>query len=242
MLFRSHLEKHKPDVYTSLLYESDDLEDFNDVCRAYSEYFDVVEDDQWANLIPEHGYDAPPLRDKVKEYWQKLPPGKLEEISRIRSDFQIERWKTLPAEERRKHSESVSNGRKSMTDDARKSRADKMYKNFHRNDDGSYANPKVGAMIEKFKLERKSGANPSAKRVMFLGVEYQCISDVSLVNPEYSVNKVMKMLNDASITNCYYIDKKREFQPLTCPHCGKEGDTSSSFKRWHMNNCRNKSQ
>lgn len=54
----SILNKYPSSIHTILLHTSDDLDQFNDVCKIYSEMFDVVNNKDFANLIPENGYDG----------------------------------------------------------------------------------------------------------------------------------------------------------------------------------------
>ena len=54
--WKRHLEIHGKDILTELLFETDNLEELTKRAIEYSSEFDVVESDEWANLIPESGY------------------------------------------------------------------------------------------------------------------------------------------------------------------------------------------
>jgi hypothetical protein len=55
--WKAHLNKHGIDFNTELLYETHDYDDFVKVCVFYSNFYNVVENDEFANVIHEIGYD-----------------------------------------------------------------------------------------------------------------------------------------------------------------------------------------
>lgn len=55
--WKSHLKKYGVDIKTELLYESNDYNDFIIQCLFYSDIFNVSLSDEFANQIPECGYD-----------------------------------------------------------------------------------------------------------------------------------------------------------------------------------------
>lgn len=55
--WKKHLSKHGIDLSTELLCESDDIEIFSTICKIISDDLNVVESDEFANLIPELGYN-----------------------------------------------------------------------------------------------------------------------------------------------------------------------------------------
>lgn len=55
--WQRHLKKHGYDFTTELLYETDDYEDFLEQCLYYSALYDVVLNEEFANLVPETAYE-----------------------------------------------------------------------------------------------------------------------------------------------------------------------------------------
>jgi hypothetical protein len=54
-----YLRKHKEvSVKTKVLFQSEDLNRFKEKCLYYSDLFDVVNSEEWANLMPESGIDS----------------------------------------------------------------------------------------------------------------------------------------------------------------------------------------
>ena len=53
-----HLEKHGYDYSTKIIYQSSDYSDFLEMCYHYSSEYEVAKSNQWANAIPEHGYES----------------------------------------------------------------------------------------------------------------------------------------------------------------------------------------
>ena len=50
-----HLKKHGNNVWTNIVYQSDDSEEIKNVGVYLSELWNVVDSDEWANLKPETG-------------------------------------------------------------------------------------------------------------------------------------------------------------------------------------------
>lgn len=60
--WRNHLERHGKTVKTTLIYCDEDRERFSRVCSFISEYLDIVDSEEWANLIPEDGVNTQNVR------------------------------------------------------------------------------------------------------------------------------------------------------------------------------------
>lgn len=59
--WKRHLNQHGEDVETIWASEEfHDAEDLTDFALLFSELFDIVNSDQWANLVPENGIDGAP--------------------------------------------------------------------------------------------------------------------------------------------------------------------------------------
>lgn len=53
--WREHIRKHGNDVWTNIIYQSDDAEDISKIGIYLSEKWNVVDSEYFANLIPENG-------------------------------------------------------------------------------------------------------------------------------------------------------------------------------------------
>jgi hypothetical protein len=51
------IKKHPSEIYTTLIYSSNNIEEFNSICVAYSNLLNVKGSSIFANLIDEMGYD-----------------------------------------------------------------------------------------------------------------------------------------------------------------------------------------
>lgn len=54
-IWKRHIKKHGYDVTTEILFQSENLEEFKQKCLHYSHLFNIVESQQWANLVVENG-------------------------------------------------------------------------------------------------------------------------------------------------------------------------------------------
>lgn len=57
--WRLHLAKHGKNLSTQILLETDNLSSFKEKGLYYSNLWDIVKSDKWANLCPEDGIGAP---------------------------------------------------------------------------------------------------------------------------------------------------------------------------------------
>lgn len=125
--WRKHLEKHGYNFSTELLFESEDYEEFVKICLYYSTYFNVALSEEFANAIPEMGYENylgkeennlvswwkyasdsmkqkvyAKRSDSIRYYHANLPPEEKRRISDKISESLIKNWKSKTLEERRK--------------------------------------------------------------------------------------------------------------------------------------------
>ena len=63
--WKRHLRTHGNNISTQILFETSSLEELKNEGIKYSAIYDVVESDEWANLIPETGYN----KDKQRSGW-----------------------------------------------------------------------------------------------------------------------------------------------------------------------------
>jgi hypothetical protein len=84
--WRNHLQKHGVTFTTELLCESTDYDEFVEVCKYYSELYDVVNSAEFANAIPEAGYDNGGSKSNLEIFWDHADPELKAEIYKKRTD------------------------------------------------------------------------------------------------------------------------------------------------------------
>lgn len=69
-LWRRHLSKHGEDISTEVIFQTEDKDYFNEVCKETSIKLNVVESTDWLNIVPEQGdggnTSASPAYQKAK--------------------------------------------------------------------------------------------------------------------------------------------------------------------------------
>lgn len=114
--WKAHLKKHGCNFSTFVLYEDEDYESFLEQCIFYSAEYNVAINEEFANLIPEHGYgfvqgtnwyeyatqemitDMNAKRKKTLDNWTSERKA---ENSKIISNASKKYWDSLTLEERR---------------------------------------------------------------------------------------------------------------------------------------------
>lgn len=179
----SHLAVHGRDVDTELLFESDDLNVFRDMCLWYSDHYDAVESREWANILPENGVTGGGSFHHLDEEHQARIK---ERISKIH----------LGKPKTPEHKMAVSAGRIAMDKVDRETRADKIR--------AVYKTGKHDALFERYSLERVGASNPNAKEVVVFGVTYGSISEAM-----HATNMSRAMINNRLKSNkhsdCYMV-------------------------------------
>lgn len=274
----AHLKKHGRDFTTEVIYESDDYLEFVEKCIYYSELFDVVNNSDFANLIPESGYNgswfhyatnemrknavlkASETRKKKKaefpEYYSKSAKQRWERTSlEIRQKFEDARRKGLEKFFKNRDSDEFLSWREKLSV-AQKERISKIpfeiLSERNRKHRLSMSDEKKEMRREKFKLakergcydanikrmkeERKGTNNPYARVITWMGTEYTFSQFKSLNIPKREISEKMNVWE-----NCHDSGSRIQDKPfVVCPHCNKCGKATSSFKRWHFDNCKNK--
>ena len=82
----NHLEKHGKSITTELIYQTEDYKDFVDRCNHYSMLYDVVYSKEWANLVPETGYNNNDGLPNVVLFWMYADEETKKEIVKKRSE------------------------------------------------------------------------------------------------------------------------------------------------------------
>ena len=67
--WKRHLKEHGSDIMTEVVFQTEDLNEFNAVCLKYSKDLNVKSSDEWANLIEENGLDGGTTHNNP--YWLK---------------------------------------------------------------------------------------------------------------------------------------------------------------------------
>lgn len=66
--WKKHIKKYGNNISTELIYTSDNYEDFLEMCIHYSNYFNIVDSNEYLNMIPEFGYDD--TVNNFELYWK----------------------------------------------------------------------------------------------------------------------------------------------------------------------------
>lgn len=125
--WNNHLKKHGFDFSTELLYESDDYDGFLQQCLYYSDLYDVARSKDFANVVPETGYNTCEGASNLELWWKYASEEAKDEVISKRSvsikrnhwihsdqaeDIQkrvvasnVEYWKRFTPDERREMTE-----------------------------------------------------------------------------------------------------------------------------------------
>lgn len=68
--WKKHLSKHGPDFSTEVLFETTNKDEIKQQGIYYSNKFNVVSSDEWANLVPEQGDGG--YRANLESYWEGM--------------------------------------------------------------------------------------------------------------------------------------------------------------------------
>lgn len=135
--WKNHIKKYGKQIHTEVIYESENYTEFLDKCYHYSEIYDIVNSDDWANAIPETGYgggnfasfwkslDDETKRELIirrnssikKNHWSLGECA--EEIRKIISSVQIDTWKNLTEDQQIIRMEKLRSFKGDITDTTR---------------------------------------------------------------------------------------------------------------------------
>lgn len=131
---------------------------------------------------------------------------------------------------------NISQSRKSMSDDAKASRKQKILQGRIYNDEfwDNHAS--------KLSIERIGKGNPNAKGCIYQGIVFDTKRDLH----EYcklnslSIRSTLKIIDMALDENNKWVNPKppKCRNTVICPKCNKIGLDNSTFKRWHFANCK----
>lgn len=84
--WKKHLEKYGKLITTEILFETDDYKLFVDKCNHFSIMYDVVSSNEWANIVPETGYNNNDGLPNVVLFWMHADEETKKEIIKRRSE------------------------------------------------------------------------------------------------------------------------------------------------------------
>lgn len=92
-LWKKHLDEYGNDFSTEVIFRSDDYGSFVEKCLYYSELYDIVSSDDWANRVPESGYNNNDGKPNVVLFWESASEDeKLEIIARRSVAIKKNHW------------------------------------------------------------------------------------------------------------------------------------------------------
>ena len=97
--WRRHLQKHGVTFTTELLYESTDYDEFVNVCKYYSNLYDVANSAEFANVIPEAGYDNGGSKSNLEIFWDCIDQAEKDKIYKKRTESLMKNGKHWSASE-----------------------------------------------------------------------------------------------------------------------------------------------
>ncbi len=90
--WKRHLKKYGEDIETVLLFSSDDYDEFLQQCMYYSLYYDVVLSEEFANMIPEAGYENSTGYSNFELFWMYADEDLKREIYKNRAQTLKDTW------------------------------------------------------------------------------------------------------------------------------------------------------
>ena len=297
--WRHHLNKHGYDFSTEVLYEHKNYIHFLEKLPFVDFLLNVAESSEYANIIPEQGYEgldgcnvvqfweyAPEeikeeiikrRNDTIKEnHWTKGE--NCDEISSIISEKQKIHWSNLTLDEKNELLKPARKGFKEFLSDKNskryrewKQKLSESKRKYFKNVDPSiiseknrqarlnlseekklerkrkiqevYKTGKHDHLFKRYSEERQGTNNPNSKEILWYGEIYTMTEFVkNFGKPDKKSN--VKLFNSRKDCEKLYSESKKEYNILICPHCGKQSEKDknpAAFKRWHMDNCREKS-
>lgn len=171
--WKEHLKKHGRNVKTEVLYETECLNTFNKVCLNYSIEHNILESNEWANLIHENGLDG-------GNRWEFLD----KERQEIIRDVQQARYKGKSRS--KEHSKAISDGRRNMSDEDKEKRKLRLLE--------TRSTKNYDYLWKNMSNKRMGSSNPFAKAVEIDNILYGSISEAAkaLSLPRHKVDYRLK--------------------------------------------------
>lgn len=166
--WKNHIKEHgKYDVTTEVIFSTECKDELHRECLKYSALYDVVESNEWANLIPESGYDYDGVtRNGWFGWYNSLTEKEIIERNKNISKKVQKRYST---ENKEKISEEQRRRRLNISKESAEVRKKKIQDVYNT---GIHDH-----LFERYSKERQGFNNPAAKKVSIEGVIYECIKD-----------------------------------------------------------------
>ena len=145
----------------------------------------------------------------------------------------LKRFENMSDDDRSLLSERISKARLNTSEESKASRKKKIQ--------AVYATGKHDANFARLSTERLGVGNPSAKIVVYSGVEMSKGDAYKQAVIDGYSKKVFEDMLVNSHEKCYYLHQETEkvYEVLTCDVCGKSTDKRpNTFMRWHFKNCK----
>lgn len=217
--WKAHIAKHGYNVSTEILLETTNKQDIIDQGLYYSELYEIVQSDNWANLKPEAGDGSYGLRhsEKTKQLLRQISTGRPkspETLEKLRNSHLGKKF----SPEHRKRLSEVRKGKP------------------------AHNKGKPGKQGVIFSEERRSNISKALKGRKLSPEHCANISSARKGIPAHNKGKPSKLLGVPK-TEEHRKKIKDAIQgrsSITCPHCGKHGGFAG-MKRWHFDHCKYKS-
>lgn len=222
LIWKRHLKKYyyrASDIETLIIFESDDLNEIKIMGEYFSNLFNIVKDNRWANLRPENGdggdtshclnYKKPPLITGDK-HWTKTPEAKKFLSEKIKGEKNPAKREDVKEKIRLK-----AIGRKASEDTKKK------FSDMRKGENNNFYNKKHK---QETKLIMKQKAVGRYTLPWFIA-KYGEIVGLEKHN-EFIENTKIKLIRAQNAPRKTYV----------CPHCGLIGK-GPNMKRYHFNNC-----
>jgi hypothetical protein len=97
--WKNHLKTYGKDFSTELLYEDNNYDDFVKMCKFYSDFYNIVESSEFANMVPETGYNNNDGKPNVVLFWEYVKPEIKNDIIKKRNEsIKNNHWTKLDKE------------------------------------------------------------------------------------------------------------------------------------------------
>jgi len=219
--WRAHLEKHGYDYDTEILKECENNKEVAEWGQYYSQLWNIVASDEWANLTEEKGTGGNTgvvWTDEMRLASSKRQKGKL-------SLIKGKTYEELYGQE--KAAEKIAKFKKSfkqtLSNKPKKEKPKKL----------PYSSDRVGVSYEElYGLEKANEIRAKQKGKLAGEKNPRYGKPGTFKNKQHTEEALAKMRRPTGPHK-----KKREL--LVCPHCKKASDASNA-KRWHFDNCKSK--
>lgn len=181
-----------------------------------------------------------PMLDALIEFHENKEDVKYLHWKEKLSAITKQRWANMSEAARKEYGKKVSQGRLSMSQEAKDRRKEKIKEKYEEN----YKAGKFDELFSRYSKERMGVKNPGAKIIEWYGELYTKGNFEKLFGKVDSEKNRKIFLNEIDC-NILYEEKQIKYDILECPHCGKKSNTNnlpSSFKRWHFDNCKKRKQ